>query len=144
MSDPAQTIPEVPEPPDPPVPPVDMTQTAFVVADATGFLVLTGIAPKFTLPNQLVPAGGQLVEGQGSASTHYVVGSEILPRPANPAVLAGMSLSALPNPCTVSIDGTAHPCTDGQADLEFTQPGTYTLVVSAFPMADATFQVTQP
>lgn len=122
---------------------LDYTMTAYVAADATGAIQFSGTIPAYMIAAQDAPAGGSIVIGNGSAATQYVSGGQIIPRPVNTATLAGMTLSNLPNPCTVTVQGTAHACTDGSCDLEFTQPGTYSVVVSAFPMLDATFQVTQ-
>jgi hypothetical protein len=116
-----------------PAPPaVDYTMTSYVSADA------------FMVAVQMPLEGGAIVLGEGDPATHYVKAGQIVARPANTAALAGMTLQDLPVPCTITIDGTAHDCTDDHCDLEFTQPGTCSVTVSAFPMLDATFEVTQP
>jgi hypothetical protein len=115
----------------------------YVAADAAGQILYYGSVPPFMLESQTVPAGGELVEGVGRAETHYVRNHAIAERPVNPATLDGMTLRSLPAPCTITIQGTEHACTDDHCELEFTQFGTYTVRVSAFPWLDATFEVTQ-
>ena len=78
-------------------------------------------------------------------SKNYVSNGVITPRPTNPTTLSGMKLLSVPNPATVTIAGVnPQTVTDGEVDLSFTQPGTYRVVVSSWPMLDATFMVTQP
>jgi hypothetical protein len=122
-----------------------MTQASFVVSDVMGRIVMTGEVPQAMLADQPLVAGQTIVAGVGHWDTDYVSNGAILPRPANPSTISGMTISNVPNPSTVTIDGVnPQTVTDGTADLSFTQPGTYTVVVSSWPMRDATFTVTQP
>jgi hypothetical protein len=124
--------------------PVDYTMTAYVAADATGAIQYTGIIPQFMIAAQVPPAGGAIVLGTGNAATDYVASGVITPRPANPTTLSGMQLSSIPNPSTVTIaGGSPTTVTDGEVELSFTQPGTYDVKVSSWPMLDADFSVTQ-
>lgn len=124
-------------------PEIDYTQTRYVAADSTGKIVTRGHVPAFMVDVQTKPDGGSIVLGDGDPDADWVSNGQIIPRPVNPAVLTGMNLTNLPVPCTISIDGTTHACTDNHCELEFTQPTTHTVVVSAWPMLDATFKVTQ-
>jgi hypothetical protein len=90
-----------------------------------------------------VVAGGGLLEGKGDPDTEYVKDGAMVPRPANPATLAGMTLENLPVPCTVTVEDVEHACEESTAELSFSQAGTYPVKVSAWPMLDATFEVTQ-
>lgn len=57
--------------------------------------------------------------------------TEIAADGADTAILAG-----LPEPCTVTVDGTAHKVEDGVLELRANTPGTYTVAVpdaQAFP-----------
>jgi hypothetical protein len=121
----------------------DQTQTPYVVADATGKIMMWGSIPQFMIEYQTTPAGGSVVPGEGMPETHYVKDGQVLERPANPAVLDGMTLRNLPVPCVVMINAASHDCTDETVELSFSQPGTYPVVVSAFPALEATFMVTQ-
>jgi hypothetical protein len=126
---------------------VGAAQTAYVFSDATGRIYQTGSMPLRMLEQQKshVSAGHQVVEGAGSSDKDYVLNGAIVPRPANPTTRAGMKLLNVPNPSSVTIDGAnPHQVTDGEVDLEFTQPGTYTVTVSSWPALDATFTVIQP
>jgi hypothetical protein len=129
--------------------PVDNTQynftpTDFVIADSTGLIVLSGNAPAYQLLGLTIPEGGQILDVSGSPYTDYVVNKAVLPRPVTPATLTGTVLSNLPNPSTVTINGTAYTVTDGELDMTFPNAGTYAITVSSpFPYLDASFTHTQ-
>lgn len=75
--------------------------------------------------------------------THYVAGGAAVPRPANPARLTGTTLSALPVPSTVTINGAAYVVDDGELEITFPNAGTYAITVSSpFPFLDASFTIT--
>ena len=120
--------------------PIDTGITHFANYDpATGRIAYTGSVPTSMLSLQ----GNNVVEGDADLTLDYVENGAITPRPANTATLDGMTLKNLPNPCTINVEGVAHACTDPTADLSFSHPGTFTVTVSAWPMLDATFSVTQ-
>ncbi len=77
-------------------------------------------------------------------ATKYVLDGAIADRPANPAVLTGASLSALPVPCSIRINATSYDCTEATADLTFSHPGTYTITVTAWPYQDKVFTYENP
>jgi len=106
---------------------------------ATGRITFTGSVPSSMLSLQ----GENVVAGEADPLLDYVSAGVISPRPANTATLKGMKLRSLPKPCVITVEGVAHECTDATADLSFSHPGTYTVTVSAWPMLDATFEVTQ-
>jgi len=121
------------------------TRTAFAMADATGKLTVTGVVPYSMIADQTPPEGGSLALGHAEHGKHYILNGTIMERPPNPTTRVGMKLLNIPNPSSVTIAGEGpHQVTDGEADLEFTQPGTYEVVVSSWPMQDAVFEVTQP
>lgn len=127
--------------------PRDETQVPYTFHDTDGRIVQTGAMPRWMLATQEdhLPAGILAIEVESDLFRDYVLDGAAVPRPANTTVQSGMKLVNLPNPATVAINGTApQQVTDGEVEFEFTQPGTYTVVVSAWPMLDATFQVTQP
>lgn len=124
---------------------LDHTATDYVVADANGAIQHHGSIPRFMVDSQPLAEGHSIVLGTGNGRDHYVHNGAITPRPANPTTLSGMKLLNVPNPSSVTIDGVnPHQVTDGEVDLEFTQPGTYTVTVSSWPALDATLTVTQP
>lgn len=78
------------------------------------------------------------------AATKYVLAGAIADRPANPAILTGLELTALPVPCTIQINAASYPCTEDHATLSFGLPGTYKVTVKAFPMLDKEFSIAYP
>jgi hypothetical protein len=120
--------------------PVEPGATHFVKYEpTTGRIAYTGSVPVSMFALQ----GDAVIEGEANVLLDYVVGGAVTPRPANPAVLDGMTLRALPSPCVVAVEEVAHGCTDATAELSFSHPGTFTVTVIAFPALDASFQVTQ-
>jgi hypothetical protein len=122
----------------------DMTQTAFVMADATGKITQRMSMPRWMAEHQAPPEGGCLVFEDGDLDADYVKEGAVVPRPANSATLSGATLENLPVPCTVTVEGVEHACEESTAELSFSHPGTYPVTVSAWPMLDATFEVIQP
>jgi hypothetical protein len=124
--------------------PLDYTMTEYVAANAAGMIMCAGLVPRYIYDVQIAPAGGSLVFGIGHPATDYVENGAIVARPANPAVLNGTVLTGLPNPSTVTINGTAYTVTDGELDMTFPNAGTYAIAVtSPFPYLDAAFTHTQ-
>lgn len=107
----------------------------------SGAISMVGGGPPGIAGIQSVPAGFALIEAQASIATDYVLDGVVTPRPANPATVDGLTLSNLPVPCTITIDGQEYACGDDTAELSFTQPGVYRVTVSAWPMLDVTFEV---
>jgi hypothetical protein len=113
--------------------------TQFARYDDEGRILFMGDVPADLLPLQ----GEQIVIADDvHPERHYVVDGQLTLRPANPARIHGTELNGLPRPCDIVINGRAYACADGHAQLEFTYPGTYRVVVRAFPFVDATFEVT--
>lgn len=114
----------------------------YVIADAAGRIVVTGYVPDDGAAANPVLAGGRTVFGDGTPDTDYVTpDGKIAARPTSPAVLVGMTLTSLPVPCEITIDGEAYACTDTRCDLEFSNAGAYAVTVRAFPYLDKTFSV---
>jgi len=127
------------------VPDRSWVRTDYVVAEnATGRILYTGTVPRKMIDIQIPPEGASVVIGMGAPETHYVVNGAVVPRPVNTATPTGNTLTNLPVPCTISIDETAHDCADDHCELSFSHPGTYNVTVSAWPMLDVAFEVTQP
>lgn len=87
---------------------------------------------------------GPHVPGNWYDKDVYVANGEVIPRPANPATLDGMTLRNLPHSTIVHINGTPYPCDEGYAELEFTHPGTYKVRVECWPHLDKEFTVENP
>lgn len=100
-------------------------------------------------PHDCIVATGQhnqqrWVDGRSDPDTHYVKQGVLTPRPQNPAVLDGGTLSGLPVPSTINIGGVDYPCDEPVAELAFDQPGTYRIVVRAWPYLNKEFTVENP
>ena len=95
---------------------------------------------KDKLPDQ------KFIEGDffAHAETKYVLDGAITDRPANPAILTGLALTALPVPCAIQINAAFYPCTEDHATLSFGLPGTYKVTVKAWPMLDKEFSIAYP
>ncbi|KUM02788.1 hypothetical protein KIF53_15295 [Chromobacterium subtsugae] len=89
-----------------------------------------------------VAAGKRILVGAADPLTQYVRDGAVAPRPLAGAVLDGMTLRQLPAPCQLILDGTPYPCPDEVCELSFAHPGRHQIVVDAFPMQTAVFEVT--
>ncbi|WP_210398768.1 hypothetical protein, partial [Oligella sp. HMSC09E12] len=69
-------------------------------------------------------------------ATQYIKNGQITDRPIQQTKLNGLTLSNLPVPCTILINGTPYECDSDTAELEFDQPTTYTIRVEAWPYQD--------
>lgn len=76
-------------------------------------------------------------------ASFYVANGTIEPRPQFEEVVSGTVISGLPNPTTVIAAGTVVVVSDGQADLTFSQVGTYAVQLQSFPYVDKVVEVTQ-
>lgn len=63
----------------------------------------------------------------------YLVAGQVLDRPQMGAELNGNAIVGLPFGATIIINNTAYQCDDDHAELEFDQPGTYSIRVIAWP-----------
>lgn len=111
--------------------------------DEAGRLTYSIAVSPFMREYQLahVVAGGGLLDGKGNPDTEYVLDGVLTPRPASPVTLSGQTLDNLPASYVVVIDDTEYPGTSPQCELGFTNPGTYTVTVKAFPYMDAHYEV---
>ncbi len=119
-----------------------METVSFYDADGRIVGVMSG-------PRDCIVATGQSnqqqwVEGGSDPETHYVQQGVLTPRPENPAVLSGTTLSALPVPCIITIRGMDYSCGESVAELAFDQPGVYPVVVQAWPYLNKEFTVENP
>lgn len=85
--------------------------------------------------------GRQWVEGRIDREIYYIDGGELTARPINPTTLADATLIDVPGNSIISINGVDYPCDEGgEVELEFDQPGTYSIVVKCWPYLDAEFE----
>lgn len=79
---------------------------------------------------------GNWIPGHVNSETQYIKSGQITDRPIQQTKLTGLTLSNLPNPCTIFINDTPYECESDTVELEFDQPTTYTIRVEAWPYLD--------
>ena len=77
-----------------------------------------------------------LIKGKADPTTQYIKDGQITDRPIQQTKLNGLTLTGLPAPCTIYINGTPYECESDTAELEFDQPTTYTIRVESWPYQD--------
>ncbi|SPY08017.1 hypothetical protein [Oligella urethralis] len=77
-----------------------------------------------------------LIEGKADPATQYIKNGQITDRPIQQTKLTGLTLTDLPVPCTIIINGQSYECESETAELEFDQPTAYTIRVEAWPYQD--------
>lgn len=78
----------------------------------------------------------QMMEGIADPATQYIKNGQITDRPIQQTNLTGLTLTDLPVPCTIIINGQSYECESETAELEFDQPTIYTIRVEAWPYQD--------
>jgi len=81
------------------------------------------------------------IESAWDRLTHYVLDGEAVERPINPAILTNQTLTNLPVPCKIIINGTEYDCDDTVVDLDLPMVNEYLITVVAFPFLDAEFEI---
>ncbi|OWT55281.1 hypothetical protein [Candidimonas nitroreducens] len=96
------------------------------------------------IPGAAMVERGELIESDAHPDTHYVLTGVPALRPTQATKLTGKTLTKLPVPCAIIIDGTTYDCADDHADLEFDAPGSYRVRVVAHPYLDKEFTIENP
>lgn len=96
----------------------------FVVYDDSGRIKRVGFCPTGMLGLQ-AQEGEQVMAGDADLYRHYVLDGAVKEK-------GDYSLSHLPVPCDVWIDGVRYHCTE-QPEFEFDAPGEYVIYVNAGP-----------
>ena len=90
--------------------------------------------------------GFGLVDGHYDPAVYYVDITADPPaaveRPTQGTILSGSTLTGLPIPATLYVNGEAHVVDDGEAELDILLPGTYRLRVEAWPYKEWEGEVT--
>lgn len=73
--------------------------------------------------------------------THYVLNGTAVERPANTATLNNQTLTNLPTPCKIIINGTEYESTESTVELDFPMVNEYLITVIAFPYLNAEFEI---
>lgn len=115
-------------------------QLYFYKTDSNGFIThsysvdgLTGI--------ELLKQEPELRSGYARSDTHYEVDGVLSLRPEQLTVLSGFTLRNLPEPCQVIINGIPYEVNTKTLELEFDEPGTYSIKIVAFPYLDKEFTI---
>ena len=115
-----------------------------IVHDNTGAIRFSVTASALMDPSALDP-GLTVVETASEVDPllNYVVSGQVIPRPTFgrfSALILAMgqesTLTGLPDPTTVTVNGTAQQVTDGEVILPWSGVGRFNVVVRAWPYLD--------
>ncbi len=112
--------------------------------DATGHILGVMRGPLESVEATAEVTGSPFVEGEGNPDLQYVRERVLVSRPESPVVLEGLTLSRLPVPCVIRIGDVGYPTEEPVAELEFSQPGTYRVVIEAWPYLNKEFEIENP
>lgn len=76
-----------------------------------------------------------VVEGEYDNRDFYIFNGEVTERPASPVTLSDLTLLGVPAGSTLTIKGERYEA-EGDVELEFPLPGTYSLRVECWPYKD--------
>lgn len=115
----------------------------YIVADAAGVIVKTGLAP-LNLVDAQAGAGEQAFVGSANDVTDYIdlAAQAVVKKPAIQPTVTGTTLTGLPVPCEVAVEGQTLITADGSIDLIFDIPGSYAVVLRAALYLDTALTVT--
>lgn len=111
----------------------------FAVYDATGFIkMMLSCDPDHA--ERTIRLNTQLpyvrIVGSVDAGEYYIADEKLKLRPKSTAVLEGSLLKGVPAGAKVTIEGQVYEADGSDIELEFEHPGTYTLLVDAFPQRE--------
>ncbi|HXA46649.1 MAG TPA: hypothetical protein VNW52_03390 [Burkholderiaceae bacterium] len=114
----------------------------FTIYDAAGRIVRTGFCPD-GMEQVQAQTGESMLPVDADLQLDYVQNGAVRARPTNPATLNANTITGIPTGAILTISGVAYTVDDGVAELDFTLPGTYSILINAFPYLDANFTVTK-
>jgi hypothetical protein len=88
--------------------------------------------------------GFSYVSGFYTNTDHYILNGQPTERPAAPVTLSGLTLQGVPAGSTLTINGERYDNVEGDVELEFPLPGTYSLRVECWPYKDWEGEVVVP
>lgn len=89
--------------------------------------------------------GLNILEGEGSSNTHYVVDNKIVPRPHNPALLENNVIKNVPMNSSLLIEDTLYENKeDTEIELSFNHPGRYQITLIKWPYLNKEFVYENP
>lgn len=116
----------------------------YTIFDAhSGSILRTVVCDADALALQVQP-GEAFCEGHIDMRTHYLPNGKPTPLKRIEPVVHGTTISNLPAPCRILVEGQWFTCADGFAEVSFGISGTYTLQILADTYQPCTIQVTQP
>mgnify|MGYP001051725996 CR=1 FL=1 len=81
------------------------------------------------------------IDGEWDDDMYYIKDGRPVKRLKNPCVVEGQSLLNVPVPSVIWVNQTRYDCDDSTVELEFNQPGTYTVRVQSWPYLDTEFEI---
>ena len=84
-----------------------------------------------------------VVEGEYDNRTNYILNGRPTERPASPVTRTDLTLFDVPNGATLWINGVSYAA-EGEVELEFPLPGSYSLRVECWPYKDWEGEVVVP
>ncbi len=87
--------------------------------------------------------GFSYVSGFYTNTDHYMLNGQPTERPPSPVTLTELTLHGVPNGATLWINGVSYSA-EGEIELEFPLPGTYSLRVECWPIKDWEGEVVVP
>jgi len=113
-------------------------------ADAGQFVQTLEGDPDLVIAPTAQAIGLSYVEGDYGADYWFHEGIA-QPRPACPAALEGATLHNVAPGSTITINKQTYDCPEGgTVELEFDQPGTYSIRVTGWPYLDGEFEYENP
>lgn len=93
--------------------------------------------------NLFLPGMDAVVEGEYDNREFYILDGQPTERPTSPVNLSDLTLLGVPAGSTLTINGESYEA-DGDVELEFPLPGTYSLRVECWPYKDWAGEVVVP
>jgi hypothetical protein len=115
-----------------------MSAISFYEPDGEINAVLEGDESVIELTKQMTASFW--IEGFWDGKLYYVVDGTATLRPDCPAVLDGLTLTNLPVPCVLEINGTQYNANQTEVELDLVQ-GLFIIKIIAFPYLDGVFNV---
>jgi hypothetical protein len=112
--------------------------------DSTGKIIGMASSQAEVMPMIKENTTDPYVDGEWFGHPVYVLDGQVTPRPANPSVLTGTTLTNVPVPATIKINDATYESNESRVELGFSQPGTYRVTVIAWPNLDKEFQIENP
>jgi hypothetical protein len=79
--------------------------------------------------------------GEADENLQFISSGVAVDRPTNPATLTDTVLTNVPQGTTVTVHSTSVTCDDGEVELSFEYPGTYTAKLECWPYLDKEFTI---